>query len=142
MKLRNSVAILVAAILIGVGVRAIADDATTNPSDDMRASRMRVGAPFNKLTDLTEDQRAKIKDIRAAASEQERQIRQKEHDDIVALLTDDQKKELSDIEAKEAAEKKAESTERRAKTEEEKAAQLKQQAEGMGGATTQPAGGQ
>ena len=38
-------------------------------------------------------------------------------------------------------EKKAGSAERRAKTEEEKAAELKQQAEGMGGsATTQPAG--
>ncbi len=142
MKLRNCLAILVAVILIGVGVRAIADDATTKPSDESRASHMRVGAPFNKLTDLTEDQKAKIKDIRAEAAEQERQIRQKEYDDTVAVLTDDQKKELSDIEAKEAAEKKASSAERRAKTEEEKAAELKQQAEGTGGATTQPAGGQ
>jgi Spy/CpxP family protein refolding chaperone len=67
------------------------------------------------LLDLTDDQKSKIKEIRAEASEQEKQIRQKEMDDITALLTDDQKKELSDMQAKEAAEKKAGSAERRAK---------------------------
>jgi Spy/CpxP family protein refolding chaperone len=140
MKLRNCLAILIATILIGVSMHAIADDATTIPSDESHASRSRVGSPFNKLQDLTDDQKAKIKEIRSEASEQEKQIRQKEMDDITALLTDDQKKELSDIEAKDAIERKAGSAERRAKTEEEKAEELKQQAEGMGGATTQPAG--
>jgi len=141
MSLRTCLAALFATILIGVGVHAIADDATTNPSEESHASRSHVGAPFNMLQDLTDDQKSKIKEIRSEASEQEKQIRQKELDDITALLTDDQKKELSDLEAKEAVEKKAGSAERRAKTEEEKADELKQQAEGMGGgATTQPAG--
>jgi Spy/CpxP family protein refolding chaperone len=140
MKLRNCLAILVASILVGVCVHAIADDAATQPSEESHTSRSRVGAPFNMLQDLTDDQKSKIKEIRAEASEQEKQIRQKEMDDITALLTDDQKKELSDMQAKEAAEKKAGSAERRAKNEEEKAEELKQQAEGMGGATTQPAG--
>ena|ERR1700722_3787682 len=140
MKLRNCLAILVASILISVGVHAIADDATTNPSDESHAPRTRIGSPFNKLQDLTDDQKTKIKEIREEALQQEKQIRQKELDDITALLTDDQKKELSDMEAKDAVEKKASEAERRAKTEEEKAAELKQQAEGLGGATTQPAG--
>jgi Spy/CpxP family protein refolding chaperone len=107
--------IFVAAILVGVGVHAIANDATRNPSEATHVSRSRVGAPFNMLLDLTDDQKSKIKEIRAEASEQEKQIRQKEMDDITALLTDDQKKELSDMQAKEAAEKKAGSAERRAK---------------------------
>jgi Spy/CpxP family protein refolding chaperone len=140
MKLRNCLAILVAVVLVGVGVHAVADDATTNPSDESHAPRARIGSPFNKLDDLTDDQKAKIKDIRTEALEQEKQIRDKETSDIMALLTDDQKKELSDMEAKEAAEKKADSAERRAKAEEEKAAELKQEATGMGAATTQPAG--
>ncbi|HEY1922944.1 MAG TPA: hypothetical protein VGG44_09370 [Tepidisphaeraceae bacterium] len=140
MKLRNCLAILVATVAIGFGVHAIADDATTKPSDESPTPRTHIGSPYNKLADLTDDQKAKIKEIREAASEQEKQIRQKETDDITALLTDDQKKELSDLEAKEAMDKKAASAERRAKTEEDKAAELKQQAEGMAGAATQPAG--
>lgn len=140
MKLRNCLAILVATIAIGFCVHAIADDATTNPSEESHMARTRVGSPFNKLSDLSDDQKSKIKEIREAASEQEKEIRQKETDDITAVLTDDQKKELSDIESKEAIDKKAASAERRAKMEADKAAGLKQQAEGMGAATTQPAG--
>jgi hypothetical protein len=58
-----------------VGVHAIADDATTNPSVETHVSRSRVGAPFNMLHDLTDDQKLKVKEIRAEASEQEKQIR-------------------------------------------------------------------
>ncbi len=76
MKLRNCLAILVATLLIGFSVRAIADDATTMPSEESHASRSRIGSPFNKLSDLTDDQKTKIKEIRAEASEQEKQIRQ------------------------------------------------------------------
>jgi Spy/CpxP family protein refolding chaperone len=124
-----------AAILIGAGVSAIADDATTQPSSETHTStRSRIIEPFNRLPDLTDDQKDKIKSIHAQAMEQEREIRQKETDDIMALLTDDQKKELTDMEAKQAAAKKADAAERRAKTEEEKAEQLQQQA----GSTTQP----
>lgn len=143
MNLRTCLAAFAAVVLVGVGVIAIADDATTNPSTEIRTStRSRIVAPFNQLTDLTDDQKDKIRDIHAQAIEQERQLRQKEQDDMMAVLTDDQKKELTDLEAKLAAEKKAGSAERRAKTEEERAQQLKQQADGTAAPATQPSGGQ
>jgi hypothetical protein len=92
------------------------------------------------LSDLSDDQEAKIKDIHADILDQERQIKEKEHDEIAAVLTYDQKKEVTDLESKAALEKKAETEERRAKSEEEKAESLKDKADG--GASTQPSGGQ
>jgi Spy/CpxP family protein refolding chaperone len=139
MNLKTCLAGCAAAILVGAGVMAIADSATTNPSPESHTSiRSRVIAPFNRLPDLTEDQKNSIREIHLQALEQERQIRQKETDDIMALLTVDQKNELTDMEARDAAAKKAGSAERRAKTEEERAHQLEQEA----GTATQPSGAQ
>ncbi|HEX4053084.1 MAG TPA: hypothetical protein VHX86_02355 [Tepidisphaeraceae bacterium] len=143
MNVRTCLAALAATVLVGACVIAIADDSTTQPSPEMRTpTRSRIVSPFNQLTDLTDDQKDKIRDIHAQTMEQERQIRQKEQDDIMAVLTDDQKKELTDLEAKLAAEKKADAAERRMKTEEERVQQLKQQAEGTAAPATQPSGGQ
>jgi Spy/CpxP family protein refolding chaperone len=143
MNLRNCLAAFAAAILFGVGVHAIADDAATKPSNESRtSSHSRLIAPFSLLTDLTDDQKTKIKDIHAQALDQEKQIRDKENDDIMALLSDNQKMELDDLKAKEATERKASTEERRAKSEEEKAQELKKQADSMSGSTTQPSGGQ
>ena len=134
--IRNSIVILAGVALLGFGIRVIADDATTNPSPEAKPTRSRLVAPFNMLSDLTDDQKMKIREIHAETLVQEKEIRQKEQDQITALLTDDQKKELDDLQAKAAAEKKVGAAEKRAKSEEEKAAQLKAEAEG---ATTQPA---
>jgi Spy/CpxP family protein refolding chaperone len=141
MNLRNCLVGSVAALLLGVGLTAIAEDATTNPSgDEPKSTHVRVPAPYNLLSDLSDDQEAKIKDIHADILDQERQLKEKEHDEIAAVLTDDQKKEVTDLESKAALEKKAETEERRAKSEEEKAESLKDKADG--GASTQPSGGQ
>ena len=94
------------------------------------------------MHDLTDDQKSKIRDIHSTFLEAEKQLKQKEVDDINAVLTDDQKTELADIEAHIAAEKKASTEEHRAQSEEQKAEQLKKQAEGLGTAATQPSGGQ
>lgn len=139
--IRNSVVVLAGVALLGLGIRAIADDATTNPSTPQpKSSHSRIVAPFNLLPDLTDDQREKIRDIHSQTLDAERELRAKEHDEIEALLTDDQKKELDDLETKASAEKKYSQAEKRAQSEEEKAQQLKQEAEGA--ATTQPSGGQ
>ncbi|MGA2440265.1 MAG: hypothetical protein ABSH08_04870 [Tepidisphaeraceae bacterium] len=144
LNVRNCLIAVACATLLAVAVAAIAQDATTQPAavEPSTPTRAHVIAPFNKLSDLTDDQKAKIREIHTEILDEEKQIHQKEHDEITALLTDDQKKELEDIEARLAAERKAGTAERRAQSEEQKAQELKQQAESMGAAATQPSGGQ
>jgi Spy/CpxP family protein refolding chaperone len=140
MSLRNCLAASAAAILLGAAAAAIAQDATTNPSPAPRMTHNHIVAPFNQLTDLTDDQKSKIRDIHSDILQQEKELRQKEHDEINAILTDDQKKELDDLSSKSSMEKKESEMERRAKEEEDKASSLKDKIDG--GATTQPAAGQ
>jgi Spy/CpxP family protein refolding chaperone len=140
MGLKNCLLGFAAALVLGAGAAAIADDATTAPSvpEPRSLSRSHIAAPFNLLPDLTDDQKTKIRDIHTEILDEERELRQKEHDQIAALLTDDQKKELDDLVARETMEKKAAQEERRAKAEEEKAQSDMEKLDG--GATTQPAG--
>jgi hypothetical protein len=107
-------------------------------TEEHHTTRTHIVVPYNLLTDLTDDQKSKIADIHRDELAQEHALRQKEQDDIRALLSDDQKKELDDLEARTAAERKAASEERRAKTAQEKAEDAQQKVENMGGATTQP----
>jgi hypothetical protein len=139
MNLRNCIVGTAALSLLAI-VAAIAQDATTMPSEEHRTTRTRMVAPFNLLSDLSDDQKSKIADIHRDELAQEHALRAKEHDDIMALLSDDQKKELDDALARTAAERKAVTEERRAKTAEEKAQDAQQKAENMGEATSQPSG--
>jgi hypothetical protein len=63
--------------------------------------------PWSQLTTLSEDQSSKIRDIHAKALAETKAIEEKEHADILALLTDAQKSELSSQVDAEAAAKKA-----------------------------------
>ena len=142
MNLRNCVVGSVAAFLLGLGAAAIAQEPTTNPSAEEAkpSSHVRIPAPYSMLTDLTDDQQSKIKDIHSEILDEQKDLKQKEHDEIEAVLTDDQKKEIDDLVSKAALEKKAAEEERRAKEEAAKADSLKDKVDG--GAATQPTGGQ
>jgi membrane protein involved in colicin uptake len=142
MNLRNCLVGSVAALLLGVGVGAIAQDATTNASSDepKSSSHVRIPTPYNLLPDLSDDQQSKIKDIHSEILDEQKALKQKEHDEIADVLTDDQKKELDELVVKAALEKKANEEERRAKEAAEKADSLKDKLDN--GAATQPSGGQ
>lgn len=135
--------LLIGAVLFGMtgmGLVVLADDATTQPApEDMYLKHHKIPAPFNLLTDLTDDQKAQINKIHKDELEQEKALREQEQDNIMAVLTDDQRKELDDTMAKASLEKKAESAEIRARADEQKANELKIE---EGGAATQPSGGQ
>jgi Spy/CpxP family protein refolding chaperone len=139
--LKHSLLAGAAVTMLGIGAFAIADDATTMPSTpEPHSGHVRIPAPFNLIPDLSDDQKAKAREIHGEILDEERQLRQKERDEISAILTDDQKKELSDLESKAALERRASEEEKRAKNEEEKAEELKNKLDG--GAATQPSGGQ
>jgi Spy/CpxP family protein refolding chaperone len=99
--------LLAAAGLLSGSMLVFADDTTTTTPPAEHHHKTKLVKPWSELTDLTDDQKAKILDLHAKAVEAEKAIREKEHEDILALLTDDQKKQVSDLEAK-AREKKSE----------------------------------
>lgn len=92
--------------ILAIAVAVQAADPTTKPSPTTRAAGGRLFAPYSKLTSLDDEQRTKIREIHRKALSDKREIEAKETEEITALLKDDQKKELHDIEEKDAAAKK------------------------------------
>ena len=68
---------------------------TTKPSAPAGG---RLFAPYSKMTSLTDEQRVKIHDIHKKVLADIREIEKKQTDEIAALLNDDQKKELRELE--------------------------------------------
>lgn len=93
-----------AALMMGAAAVLAADSGTTGAKPDApaaRTSRARLTKPWNELKDLTDDEKSKILEIHQKALDEEKAITKKEHEDILAVLTDTQKKEVVEIEAKE-----------------------------------------
>jgi hypothetical protein len=68
---------------------------TTTP----RRGSNRLTRPWSQLSDLSDDVKTKIITIHRKSVEDVAAIRAKEHEDIVALLSEPQKKQLADVEA-------------------------------------------
>ncbi len=85
-----------AAVLLAGSVLVHADD-EAKPVKKPHA--VRLTKPWSELTDLTDAEKKQILEIHGKANEEKKAIEVKEHEDIVALLTDDQKKELATLEA-------------------------------------------
>jgi len=137
MVTRKWLAGLAAMAMLSAGVMLARADGDAKPGagDAPKEHKgARVDLPFSLLTDLTDDQKTKIIAIHKTELDAVRKLQEQEKTDIMALLTDDQKKELADAEAKQAELKKADAEARRAKEMAEKAEKLRQEA-----ATTQPA---
>jgi hypothetical protein len=128
--------LLAAAFIVSAGVKIAALAQETPVADDTSATG-RLFAPYGKIPDLSDDQKSQIGAIHKTELAEEKKLKDKEHDDIVALLTDSQKKELDDITSKDSIDKRAAEAEHRAAEEEQRAKDLRDKAAGMG-ATTQP----
>jgi Spy/CpxP family protein refolding chaperone len=113
---------LSAALVFASGSLLLADDAVkpampaapaTQPVDAKAMKPKKLVEPWNLLKTLTPDQVATISKIHGEALEQERKIRDKERDDIIALLTPQQLTELKVAEAKKTAEAKERNAEKK-----------------------------
>jgi len=81
---------------------------TTKPSSPTtKPAGMRLFAPYSKMNSLTDDEKEKIHEIHRKYLDDLRDLERKQTDEIAALLTEDQKKELREIEDKTAADNKA-----------------------------------
>jgi Spy/CpxP family protein refolding chaperone len=89
-------------LLLSVVVCAAPGDNNSGEKTPTASRRSRAGLtkPWNELKDLTDDEKTKIVEIHRKAVDQVHEIEAKEHADIVALLSDQQKKEVAEIEAK------------------------------------------
>lgn len=99
---------VIALSLTGVVLRAAdeqkpadsSDKTTKTDSSDEKKPMAggRLTQPYSKLTSLSDDQKSKIISIHKDYNAQRKELDKKERDEIMALLTDDQKKEVEKIE--------------------------------------------
>jgi Spy/CpxP family protein refolding chaperone len=108
---------LAAAAMLMSTTYLIADEPTT-PTTVPTAASLKLGKkskldkPWSELKTLTPEQTDKIEKIHADALEQEKKIKEKEMDDIAALLTPAQVEEYKAVEAKDKVEQKEKSAEK------------------------------
>ncbi len=97
---RSKWVLLAAVGLLSGSMLVLADDTTTTTPPAEHHHKTKLTKPWSELKDLTDDQKSKILDVHAKALDDIKAIHEKEKEDIMALLTDDQKKEVSDLEEK------------------------------------------
>jgi Spy/CpxP family protein refolding chaperone len=96
--LLGGAALLMSSVLLAAPKEPAAGDAPA-----LHKGHGRLTKPWNELKDLTEDEKTKILAIHQKALDEIHEIEAKENTDILATLTDSQKKEVADIEAKDKA---------------------------------------
>jgi Spy/CpxP family protein refolding chaperone len=80
---------------------------TTKPSSPTAKPSMRLFSPYSKMATLSDDEKEKIHEIHRKYLDDLHDLERKQTDEIAALLTEDQKKELREIEDKISADAKA-----------------------------------
>jgi hypothetical protein len=125
-------------LMIGLGITAVAQQMPTTPADDTATAEVkgRIISPYSLLTDLTDDEKSKIISIHQAELDAQKALLAKEKTDILAVLTAQQRTELSAAIDKQDAEKKVAAEKKKADALKAKADALMDKAN----AATQPAG--
>jgi len=111
MKRFIAVALLLTAfVAAGTYSIAIADDAAGNKpkpeKKDKAPKAPKLTKPWSDLSDLSDDQKSRISDIHKKAVDEMKTIQERERQDIMAVLTEEQKAKISQLEQEEAAKKK------------------------------------
>jgi Spy/CpxP family protein refolding chaperone len=94
--LRSKWTPLAAAALLSGSVLVFAADTPATPPAEHKTTKL--VKPWSELSDLTDEQRSKIADLHAKANEEVNAIRSKEKQDILELLTADQKHQAAELE--------------------------------------------
>jgi hypothetical protein len=90
---------------------------TAKPQKSAEAKAVRLTKPWKDLTSLSDDQKRQISQIHRKAVDEVKAVEQREKADIMALLSDQQKAELTALQEKEAAERKAKAGQKSGKAE-------------------------
>jgi hypothetical protein len=87
---------------------------TRGESKPAEGRQVRLTKPWKDLTSLSDEQKRQISQIHRKAVDDVKAIEQREKADIMALLTDQQKAELTALQEKEAAERKSKAGQKKA----------------------------
>lgn len=107
MRLNRMVVIVCAAALAAASAAIALQPSTAPTTQSSRPRAVRLTTPWNKVADLTDEQKGKINAIHEETVDQIKALEKAEDDKCMALLTAEQKKTLDETLAKEAVEKKA-----------------------------------
>ena len=103
MKTRNLLGAALAALLLASTATYAADgdkpDTTPKTEAKPDTKNTRLVKPFSELKDLSADQTEKLKAIHRKYLDELHALEAKQHEESMAVLTDAQKKELTEIEA-------------------------------------------
>lgn len=97
------------------GAAATAAERPGRAANRAGARQARLTKPWSDLNSLSEDQKRQIREIHGKAVAEIRTIEQREKDEIMALLNDQQKAELKAAQEKDAADRKARAANRGAR---------------------------
>ena len=84
-----------------------AADSEAKPARGAQARQVRLTKPWSGLASLSDEQKRQINQIHRKAVAEKRAVDKRERDDIMALLNDQQKAELTAMEEKQEAQRKA-----------------------------------
>ena len=90
---------LTAFVTVRAEDKPAAADAAKPAADTVKpeTAKGRLTQPWSKISSLTDDQKAKIKEIHSKSLEEQKAIKDKENADIMALLNDEQKTEAKSL---------------------------------------------
>ncbi len=95
-----------AALVLAGSVFVLADEAKPDAKPAKPAHVAKLTNSWSELSSITDDQKKQILEVHAKANEEIKAIHAKEKSDILALLTPAQKKELAQVEERDADAKK------------------------------------
>jgi Spy/CpxP family protein refolding chaperone len=103
---RLLVVLMTAAMVGGAYSLAVAEEQapTTQPAKPVKKAKL--GSPWNKVSNLTEEQKSQIVDIRTEIQEKIKALQEEERSRCLAVLNEEQRGELDAIKAREDAERK------------------------------------
>lgn len=116
--------VMLAAVMAAVALAEEPADKSAAPADhkevrDNGPAKRKPILPWRKLDSLTDEQMDRIHEIHKTALEQIRAIREKEREDMLAVLTPEQRAELEAAIEKEKADRKAKQAARKAQKEDD-----------------------
>ena len=98
-----------------------AADAEAKPARGAQARQVRLTKPWSGLASLSDEQKRQINQIHRKAVAEKRAVDKRERDDIMALLNDQQKAELTAMEEKQEAARKTKAAAQKSATSDAKA---------------------
>lgn len=114
---------MLVAVMIGFAISVHAEESAADKPEkaDKSKSEQRVDkpktyrliSPYNKLESLTAEQEEQLKAVHGRYLEQIKSLQQQEKEEMMAILTDDQKSELQRIDEQAKAARKAKAAEKR-----------------------------